>query len=168
MNWRSVPRPVGAFAFWLVVLETLMGLPVRDSKGKDGRSNLMIWLEDLIESAQALNLHTRGWGPHHAEHHVAALFSIIERCFESRRRRRRTEVSELVQNQERMCEATEVMQPEVPPEFVCQISQEIMQDLVTSADGHSYERAKIQVERWLADHDTSPATNVELPHKHLV
>ena len=34
------------------------------------------------------------------------------------------------------------------------------------ADGHSYERAAI--EGWLAAHDTSPSTNVPLPHKVLV
>ena len=35
----------------------------------------------------------------------------------------------------------------VPPEFVDCITQEIMQDPVITADGHSYERSAI--EKWL-------------------
>ena len=34
-----------------------------------------------------------------------------------------------------------------------------------AADGHNYERKNI--ERWLQNHDTSPKTNIVLPHKHL-
>ena len=34
-----------------------------------------------------------------------------------------------------------------------------------AADGHNYERKNI--ERWLENHDTSPKTNIVLPHKHL-
>ncbi|CAM6081727.1 unnamed protein product [Calypogeia fissa] len=49
----------------------------------------------------------------------------------------------------------------VPPEFVDCITQEVMQDPVITADGHSYERAAI--ERWLKTHDTSPITGEVLP-----
>ncbi|KAG6542946.1 hypothetical protein Mapa_015638 [Marchantia paleacea] len=49
----------------------------------------------------------------------------------------------------------------VPPEFVDCITQEVMQDPVITADGHSYERAAI--ERWLQTHDTSPITGEVLP-----
>lgn len=37
---------------------------------------------------------------------------------------------------------------------------------VIAADGHSYEREAI--EAWLSDHNTSPITNLALPHKQLV
>ena len=40
------------------------------------------------------------------------------------------------------------------------------QDPVIAADGHSYERSAI--EEWLSHHNTSPLTNLKLPHKHLV
>lgn len=37
---------------------------------------------------------------------------------------------------------------------------------VVATDGHTYERAAI--ERWLADHQTSPLTNAPLPSKQLI
>ena len=48
---------------------------------------------------------------------------------------------------------------------ICPITQEIMEDPVVCADGHSYERGSI--ERWLAAHGTSPLTGRALPHKAL-
>jgi len=50
--------------------------------------------------------------------------------------------------------------------FVCPISDEVMEDPVFAADGHTYERRCIKA--WLRKHDTSPLTNLVLPHKHLV
>jgi len=41
-----------------------------------------------------------------------------------------------------------------------------MRDPVTTADGHSYERAAIEM--WLRTHDTSPQTNMALEHTNLV
>eukprot|EP00802_Teleaulax_amphioxeia_P020772 Tamp_21072.p1 GENE.Tamp_21072~~Tamp_21072.p1 ORF type:complete len:329 (+),score=62.23 Tamp_21072:44-988(+) len=49
--------------------------------------------------------------------------------------------------------------------FRCPISMEIMTDPVFAADGHTYE--KVEMERWLQTHETSPLTNEKLPHKHL-
>lgn len=49
----------------------------------------------------------------------------------------------------------------VPAEFVDCITQEIMEDPVITADGHSYERNAI--EKWLKHHDTSPKTGEVLP-----
>ncbi|MEW5309517.1 MAG: hypothetical protein WDW38_001402 [Sanguina aurantia] len=49
--------------------------------------------------------------------------------------------------------------------LLCPITQEVMRDPVIAADGHCYERAAIA--SWLAGHDTSPMTNVPMPHKHL-
>ena len=40
-----------------------------------------------------------------------------------------------------------------------------MEDPVTTADGHAYERAAIA--QWLRNHDTSPVTNAQLPHRKL-
>ena len=50
----------------------------------------------------------------------------------------------------------------VPPQFICPITQVIMTDPVTTADGHVYERAAI--EEWLEEHVTSPITNEDLLH----
>ena len=49
--------------------------------------------------------------------------------------------------------------------FTCSISQDVMQDPVVAADGHSYERASITV--WLENNDTSPFTSEKLEHKRL-
>ena len=53
----------------------------------------------------------------------------------------------------------------VPPQYLCPITGEIMEDPVTTADGHAYERAAIA--QWLQAHDTSPVTNAQLPHRKL-
>jgi ankyrin repeat protein len=50
--------------------------------------------------------------------------------------------------------------------FICPITQDIMNDPVTCMDGHTYEKEAIQ--KWLADHDTSPLTGAKLPSKHLI
>mmetsp|Transcript_63936 Transcript_63936/g.133266 ORF Transcript_63936/g.133266 Transcript_63936/m.133266 type:complete len:422 (+) Transcript_63936:266-1531(+) len=55
---------------------------------------------------------------------------------------------------------------EVPSEFVCPITMEIMNDPVIATDGHAYEKEAI--ESWFEQSDRSPKTNEELHSKHLV
>jgi len=50
-----------------------------------------------------------------------------------------------------------------PPSFLCPITQEIIREPVTCADGHSYERASI--EPWLDTNNTSPKTGDQLRNK---
>lgn len=50
--------------------------------------------------------------------------------------------------------------------FECPISQEIFNDPVVAADGHTYERKAI--EAWFTSHATSPMTNEPLLHLMLV
>ena len=57
------------------------------------------------------------------------------------------------------------MDSSAPPSFLCPITQEIMREPVTCADGHSYERASIEL--WLATHNTSPKTGAQLPNQAL-
>jgi len=52
------------------------------------------------------------------------------------------------------------------PASICPITQDVMEDPVVCADGHSYERAAIT--HWLLARDTSPSTNAPLPHKNVV
>lgn len=52
-----------------------------------------------------------------------------------------------------------------PAQFLCPITGEVMNDPVTTADGHTFERAAI--ERWLQAHDTSPMTGATLAHTQL-
>jgi hypothetical protein len=54
---------------------------------------------------------------------------------------------------------------EPPSMFVCPITQEVMADPVFASDGFTYEREAI--EGWIANHNTSPMTNLPLPHPHL-
>ena len=57
------------------------------------------------------------------------------------------------------------LEASAPPSFLCPIGRELMGDPVSSADGHSYERANI--ERWLAESRLSPVTGSQLPHGYL-
>ena len=51
------------------------------------------------------------------------------------------------------------------PAFFCPMTFDIMRDPVSTADGHTYDRAAI--ENWLERNDTSPATGAKLPQKTL-
>ncbi|KAJ1447323.1 hypothetical protein M885DRAFT_426907, partial [Pelagophyceae sp. CCMP2097] len=54
-----------------------------------------------------------------------------------------------------------------PETFVCPISCDVMSEPVFAADGFTYERACI--EQWFGrGKSTSPTTNAQLPHIHLV
>jgi hypothetical protein len=55
---------------------------------------------------------------------------------------------------------------EVPDEYICPITAEIMTDPVTTLDGFTYERAAIT--EWLRTKDTSPKTGATLESKALI
>ena len=55
---------------------------------------------------------------------------------------------------------------EVPDDFVCPITAEIMTDPVSTSDGFTYERAAIT--EWLRTKDTSPKTGAKLESKTLI
>ncbi|KAH3743262.1 Ras subfamily protein [Pelomyxa schiedti] len=56
--------------------------------------------------------------------------------------------------------------PDKPlPEFLDPVTEEMMQDPVIAADGHTYERSDLLV--WLSRHDASPVTGVTLANKEL-
>ena len=61
--------------------------------------------------------------------------------------------------QEQM-ELDENVEEEIPEEFKCPISLDLMQDPVLAADGHSYDRA--QIESWFRTSHTSPNTRLRL------
>jgi hypothetical protein len=50
---------------------------------------------------------------------------------------------------------------EPPADYLCPITNELMDDPVVAADGHSYEREAI--ETWFRGHNTSPMTNQVIP-----
>jgi len=45
-------------------------------------------------------------------------------------------------------------------------AQDPYEDPVRAGDGRTYERSEI--EAWLSEHNTSPMTNMAMPHKDLV
>ena len=55
---------------------------------------------------------------------------------------------------------------EVPDDYICPITTEIMTDPVITADGFTYERAAIT--EWLRTKDTSPKTGAKLESKALI
>ncbi|EKX52306.1 hypothetical protein GUITHDRAFT_65545, partial [Guillardia theta CCMP2712] len=55
---------------------------------------------------------------------------------------------------------------DMPPSFICPITNEMMRDPVSTCDGHSYERSAI--EDWLQKHNTSPVTNLLLESTILI
>jgi len=54
----------------------------------------------------------------------------------------------------------------IPREFICCITQSIMNDPVKTVDGQTYDRVAIL--KWFAQHSTSPLTGLVLPSKQLV
>ena len=64
------------------------------------------------------------------------------------------------------CAPRDVSLPERPEQHYCSISHEVMVDPVMASDGHAYER--VQIERWLQEHDTSPLTNAKLTNVELL
>lgn len=74
-------------------------------------------------------------------------------------------LAEFRRKEERERAGVDHLMPKRPEDHFCGICAEVMQDPVTDALGHTYERASI--ERWLHDHNTSPATNEQLPHRQL-
>ena len=55
---------------------------------------------------------------------------------------------------------------EMPDDYVCPITAEIMTDPVSTLDGFTYERAAIT--EWLRTKDTSPKTGAQLESKTLI
>lgn len=53
-----------------------------------------------------------------------------------------------------------------PPDLICPITHELMQDPVMTCDGQIYDRKSIEF--WLKDHHTSPLTNEKLANKTLI
>ncbi|CAE7475977.1 dbr1, partial [Symbiodinium sp. CCMP2456] len=54
---------------------------------------------------------------------------------------------------------------DIPEEFRCVITRDLMERPVITSDGHTYERSAIA--KWLEEHSTSPKTGQELPDKVL-
>ncbi|ERM95008.1 U-box domain-containing protein 33 [Amborella trichopoda] len=107
------------------------------------------------------------------------LAHLALRCCEMNRRSRPDLGSEIVRTVELLRATTDgtvvAGQPvgypdkhgQVPTYFLCPIFQEIMNDPHVAADGFTYEGEALR--GWFeSDHDTSPMTNLKLPHLNLI
>jgi hypothetical protein len=55
---------------------------------------------------------------------------------------------------------------EIPDDYLCPITQELLDDPVITSDGQTYER--FAIEKWLLTNNTSPLTNAPLDNKTLI
>jgi hypothetical protein len=53
----------------------------------------------------------------------------------------------------------------MPEHLICPITQQMLVDPVSCSDGHTYSR--VEIEKWLETHQTSPLTNLPLSNKTL-
>ena len=173
---------VDSFAFGLTIVVTLTGLRAEQRvpkgggasgghAGGDEHANLLEYFYDELEDEPAAfvrrldnagaNGDAGAWDD--LLDTVSTLHEIASNCLEPKVKKR-PEMRELAPELER-ARADAEARPVVPSEFCCPLSLEVMKDPVVAADGVTYERA--QIERWLLEHDTSPASGVALAHKHI-
>ncbi len=161
---------VDSFAFGLVIIEMLTGLPVL--KPAVGHSNLLQMFEEDLDTATKLLAHIdkRACWDQHKQERIGRLHGIADRCLESRSPKR-PELVELIPELEEMRRSTQALPAEGPmlsenDSFQCPLTMEVMRDPVITADGHTYERKEI--EKWFAlGNRTSPLTGAELPSANL-
>jgi serine/threonine protein kinase len=174
---------VDSFAFGLVIVEALTGLPVLHPAA--GRSNLHTMFEEDMDTAEELHKHldTRAyWEPHTSER-IPLLYSIAARCLEPRPKRR-PEVVDLIPEFEKVRCDTQALDTkeereqspgtrcpmgnsEVPDAFCCPIGLDIMSDPVFLIEtGHTFERRLIEAH--LQRSDRGPLCGVQLKSKTLM
>jgi serine/threonine protein kinase len=134
---------VDAFAFGLVIIEALTGLPVLHPAA--GRRNLLTMFEEDMDTAEEFlkHLDTRArWEPHTSER-IPLLDRIAQRCLEPRPKRR-AEVVDLIPEFEKVRCDTEALE-EVLDAFCCPILLDVMSDPVVLIEtGHTFERSAIE------------------------
>ena len=171
---------VDSFAFGLVIIEALTGLPVLHPAA--GRSNLHTMFEEDMDTAEELHKHLDKrtyWEPHTSVR-IPLLYSIASRCLEPRPKRR-PEVQDLIPEFEKVRCDTEAMHTkgggqqspgtignsEVPDAFCCPIGLDIMSDPVFLIEtGHTFERHLIEAH--LQRSHRGPLCGVQLKSKTLM
>ncbi|XP_047941146.1 U-box domain-containing protein 35 isoform X2 [Salvia hispanica] len=151
------------YAFGMVVLQLLTAKPAIALAHK---------VENAVEDDRLLEVLDTECGAWPIEE-AKGLALIALKCTELRRRDRPDLQDEVLPVLEKLKDAAErardktlVSAPPPPKHFMCPILREVMSDPCVAADGYTYERKAI--EAWLAEKDTSPITELPLPHKHLI
>ncbi|MBA0634721.1 hypothetical protein Godav_005310 [Gossypium davidsonii] len=163
-NSRRVSHSLDLYPFGIVVLQLLSG---RSTQGiaESAQSELLNGgnLSSFLDSSAG------NW-----PHQVAQLTHLAIRCCDISRSRRPDLASDVLKVLETMkpsvasiAYAPESNEDSEPPSyFLCPILQAVMSDPHVAADGYTYEATALQ--DWLADHDTSPMTNLRLPNLNLI
>jgi interleukin-1 receptor-associated kinase 4 len=161
---------VDAFAFGLVIIETLTGYAV--CSPAPGHRNLLSMFEQDLDTASKFLAHLdkRACWDQHKQERIGRLYGIADRCLEARRKKR-PELVELIPELEELRRGTHALPADVRMlselnSFHCPLTMEVMRDPVMTGDGQTYER--VEIESWFAlGNRTSPLTGAELPSTNL-
>ncbi|GFQ01027.1 U-box domain-containing protein 35 [Phtheirospermum japonicum] len=150
------------YAFGMVILQLLTAKPAMA---------LAHAVENAVSSchlAEVLDREGGGW-PTEETKDLAVLGL---KCTELRQRDRPDLRDEVLPALERLRNFAEIARdlalispPRPPKHFMCPILNEVMDDPCVAADGYTYDRQAI--EAWLREKNTSPVTDLPLPHKYL-
>ncbi|XP_022757364.1 U-box domain-containing protein 33-like isoform X2 [Durio zibethinus] len=166
LNTGRLSHSLDIYPFGIILLQLLSGRSTQ---------NIAETAQDALRNGGNLNSFldsSAGVWPHQ----VAQLTHLAIRCCHINRSRRPDLASEVLKVLETMRpspgaslsypDESEDDNREPPPYFICPILQEVMSEPHVAADGFTYEATALQ--GWLADHDTSPMTNLRLPHRNLI
>ncbi|KAJ4760708.1 U-box domain-containing protein kinase family protein [Rhynchospora pubera] len=153
------------YSFGIIVLQLLTGKPP---------ANIVADVEDAIET-DFLHLIIDESAGEWPFVQAKQLVNLGLRCAQTRRRKRPNLESEWKLVESLMQAASLSVSPSyksqlddkgIPSYFMCPIFQELMKDPCMAADGYTYETEAIK--GWLdSGHETSPMTNLPLPHTEL-
>ncbi|XWS46103.1 hypothetical protein CRYUN_Cryun14cG0034700 [Craigia yunnanensis] len=165
-NTRRLSHSLDLYPFGIILLQLLSG---RSTQGiAESAQNALLNggnLNSFLDSSAG------NW-----PHQVAQLTHLAIRCCDINRSRRPDLASEVLKVLETMrpssgaslsylAESDEDSR-EPPSYFICPILQGVMTDPHVAADGYTYEATELQ--GWLAEHDTSPMTNLRLQNHDLI
>jgi serine/threonine protein kinase len=138
----NLSTKVDAFAFGLVVIETLTGYAV--CSPAPGHRDLLSMFEKELDTASKLLAHLdkRACWDQHKQECIGRLHGIADRCFEARSGKR-PELVELIPELEEVRRGTEALPAEGPvldglDLLMCPLTMEVMRDPVSTADGQTY------------------------------
>ncbi|KAL3521394.1 hypothetical protein ACH5RR_019543 [Cinchona calisaya] len=151
------------YAFGIVILQLLTAKPPM---------GLVHEVEKAIENDSLMDVLDQGAGEWPIEE-TKELVMLALRCTELRGEDRPDMKDQVLPALEKLKEIADrardlapTAQPPPPNMFICPILKELMDDPCVAADGYTYDRKAI--EEWLEKNDTSPMTNLQLPHKNLL
>ncbi|KAK6132117.1 hypothetical protein DH2020_034142 [Rehmannia glutinosa] len=150
------------YALGIIILQLLTGKPAIALAHK---------VENAIDNdrfTEMLDLEAGGWPIEETKN----LALVALKCTEMRQRDRPDLEDEVLPVLEKLKDFAEkardlalVSPPPPPKHFTCPILNEVMADPCVAADGYTYDR--VAIEAWLNEKDTSPVTELPLPHKFL-